>query len=43
MHIHARDETPSKPFCFIIEYTPYINDYVARVQFEIQQYFASLY
>ena len=22
MHINARDETPSKAFCFIIEYTP---------------------
>ena len=24
MHINARGETPSKAFCFIIEYTPYI-------------------
>ena len=24
MHINARDRPPSKPFCFIIEYTPYI-------------------
>ena len=24
MHTNARDMSPSKPFCFIIEYTPYI-------------------
>ena len=24
MNINSRDETPSKVFCFIIEYTPYI-------------------
>ena len=24
MHINARDETPLKAFCFIIEYTPHI-------------------
>ena len=24
MHIKQRDETPSKAFCFIIEYTPYL-------------------
>ena len=24
MHINARDMSPSKAFCFIIEYTPYI-------------------